>query len=1027
MARYTIHLPEHERLPQLLQAETWLKEALQYRDRQIYPDLHAQTLCVLGDLYLSKVGEDRVLQLNKALELFQEALRYYNRDRRKIAVAETLASVGKVYGQLSSISGDNYLVQALQAYDQALAYCSSELHPLPYARILVQKAETYTMVRSGNRIQYLRDALHLLEQALSVLTRETAPREFVEARIQQGVTYIRLPLEERAENLNRAIEAFKDVQEMALFADYPEHEAVVHHYLGMAYAILPHGDRQINLKQAEEEFQAARERFSPNYTPDGYAQTLIGLAQVRLLQYTSDRPRQIKRAISLMEEALLYVRKSGNRHSFADLQIVLGRTYSELLALTGEGANEAQNCFVQAASVYRDSVAPVDYAAILVRQAEIRLLQQDANPIQSAQSAIEQFLAKAERFAFHRKDDVPNNYAEVLEYLGRAHQRMIDFDADLHFRAAVKYYNNSLEIWTPKRAPEACRRVSQLLADIFWTHGQWDKALDNYLISIDAGEQLYRAGILTVTKRSEVSKNISSYMRAAYAAACIGNSLDAMLLLNQGKTRLLSEALNLRLTRPPQVPESVWQIYERASETIRAIHLDQIYLHIDDTDTLQSDIAHPETLLAARQSLDSAIVVVQNYDPTFLRSLQKEDIEKLLTNKNVALVAFCISDKDGFAFIANQSLSGLVKSVKLAGVSSESLNQFVVGDISGKMGRGLQGWWDQYQQYRSSNRSDTLLPSLLQSMNSMLEHIGTELIEPLIANMPQDVSRILFIPTGPLHLVPLHAVPVAALGNQPLAVKYTIRYVPSVQLLSNRLYDLDRSGNMSLGAVIDPRRNLPFAPIEGAHIAPFFEQATLIQDRAATIDNVIESLQGKKYIHLACHGEYIQQNPGESYIECADSTLTLNDLQRGVVDLSGTSLAVMSACETSLVDVFLGSSEEFIGLPAGFLLAGVSCVVGSLWKVPDVLTALLMERFYSNHLHYHMDIAEALSKAQQSVSRLSAADIAAYAQACRTEVPSWYPGELTKTTDKYRSLVSTNSEPPFSHPYYWAAFLVYSR
>ena len=71
-----------------------------------------------------------------------------------------------------------------------------------------------------------------------------------------------------------------------------------------------------------------------------------------------------------------------------------------------------------------------------------------------------------------------------------------------------------------------------------------------------------------------------------------------------------------------------------------------------------------------------------------------------------------------------------------------------------------------------------------------------------------------------------------------------------------------------------------------------------------------------------------------------------------------------------------------MGIPAGFLLAGVPCVVSSLWAVPDFSTAMLMERFYRNHLVDHMDFAAALQEAQVWVRESSIGDVAAYAAQC---------------------------------------------
>jgi CHAT domain-containing protein len=44
------------------------------------------------------------------------------------------------------------------------------------------------------------------------------------------------------------------------------------------------------------------------------------------------------------------------------------------------------------------------------------------------------------------------------------------------------------------------------------------------------------------------------------------------------------------------------------------------------------------------------------------------------------------------------------------------------------------------------------------------------------------------------------------------------------------------------------------------------------------------------------------------------------------------------------------------------MLADVPYVVSSLWSVPDISTAILMEHFYSNHVVHEMDIPLALQK-----------------------------------------------------------------
>jgi hypothetical protein len=91
------------------------------------------------------------------------------------------------------------------------------------------------------------------------------------------------------------------------------------------------------------------------------------------------------------------------------------------------------------------------------------------------------------------------------------------------------------------------------------------------------------------------------------------------------------------------------------------------------------------------------------------------------------------------------------------------------------------------------------------------------------------------------------------------------------------------------------------------------------------------------YLHFSCHGNYNWNDPSQSGLYLVEGqTLSLADLQNDAVDLSSARLVTLSACETGITDIVKGSADEFVGLPAGFMLAGVPCVVSSLWSVPDI-------------------------------------------------------------------------------------------
>jgi CHAT domain-containing protein len=71
-------------------------------------------------------------------------------------------------------------------------------------------------------------------------------------------------------------------------------------------------------------------------------------------------------------------------------------------------------------------------------------------------------------------------------------------------------------------------------------------------------------------------------------------------------------------------------------------------------------------------------------------------------------------------------------------------------------------------------------------------------------------------------------------------------------------------------------------------------------------------------------------------------------LELAGLNLWGTQLVVLSACDTGRGDVKLG--QGVYGLRRAFLVAGAETVVMSLWKVNDGTTRDLMEAYYRNLL-----------------------------------------------------------------------------
>ncbi|MGC1248218.1 MAG: CHAT domain-containing protein, partial [Spirulinaceae cyanobacterium] len=106
----------------------------------------------------------------------------------------------------------------------------------------------------------------------------------------------------------------------------------------------------------------------------------------------------------------------------------------------------------------------------------------------------------------------------------------------------------------------------------------------------------------------------------------------------------------------------------------------------------------------------------------------------------------------------------------------------------------------------------------------------------------------------------------------------------------------------------------------------------------------------------------------------------------------------------------------YIGLPSGFLYAGSSNVVSSLWTVDELPTAFLLIKFIQNlKAKENISVALALNQAQLWLR-----------DATKEELQLWTKGlNLDSTWSEEVDDLLAGMKPQEKHfqsPYYWAAF-----
>ncbi|MBE9128964.1 MULTISPECIES: CHAT domain-containing protein [unclassified Coleofasciculus] len=878
----------------------------------------------------------------------------------------------KLYEEATQQYRDRRYREAIQTYQQALAI---------YRQINNHSAEGATLHKIGatyDRLGEYIEALNFYQQALAI-RKEIGDNTGAGSTLNSiGAIYY------QQGNYNQALEFYQ--QALAIRQELGDRigEGRTLNNLGLLY------ENQGQYSKALEFYKQALAIFQilKKCREEGSILNNLGGVYTQLGQY--------EQALSYYQQALVILREINDYRGEGATLHNIGFTYSQL-----EKYSQALD-FYQQALATRQRIAHKAGAAVTLNNQGF--IYNKLGKYSQALQSLEQALALFQKIGDRAGE------GNAFDSIGTVYKNLNNYDKSLEF------YQQSLAIHREISARPAERTTLSNIGALLEKQNQPELAIVFYKESINITEAIRQdLNTLTLEEQKTYTETVAdTYRRLADLLLSQGRILEAQQVLELLKVQELRDFT--RDTRAGGKETSDITTNPTEAEILQ-IHGTLIALGQKIEQCQQTQCEQKSQLLDQRE------VIAKEFEDT-VRSLEQETRSRLATDKTfldptilggnaeeivsaqpgtILIYPLVLEDKLWILWAAS---GGITKSIEVPEVGMRQLSETVV-----KFRQLLQNPKSDITELKATGKQlyDWLIPESLQK----------ELKENPIQNLIFSLDHVTrYIPMGAVFD-----------GENYLVENYNISTIISANLtqMGDRLPPgTENNPVLALGlsdavAGFNPLPNVPAeldaivrqSSSDPIGIYPGLEFLNKAFDYKALRDN----LAGHLILHIATHGQFVPGSAYESYLLLGNGEkLPIPDIQT-LRDLGKIHLVVLSACETALGDTGQDGTE-IAGLSSYFINGGVQAVMASLWRVDDESTRLLMEQFYNNlsknTIKSPVTKAQALRQAQLSLMKSERITITNNTDSRAT----------VEVKPRLGSQSATTTKSDFSHPYYWAPFIL---
>ena len=1025
-----------------------------------FPEAWAMTQTYLGVAYCDRIRGNSAENIETGISYFKNTLRIYTKTNLPEDWAETQNNLALAYRR--RIVGDkskNVETAIAHGYNALLVFSETNVS-YNWAGTQNNLAIAYRERIEGDKAENLDIAIAYYRNALGIYTESKFPIDWAKIQSNLGDAYRYRIYGDKAENFETAIVHCNNALRIRKKAELPYKWAGTMGNLANTYRDRIKGDKVENVEIAISYLYEILEIYTKEKFPYEWADTQNNLALAYAERQRGNKADNLEKAITHSNNTLKVWKEDNFPLDWVKIQKNLGAFYiNRIKGIKGVNLELAIFHLKDALDIYKTSNFVYEWAAIQNSLGVAYLRRLVGNKKKNLETATSYF---QNALQIRTKNNFPLKWATTQNNLATVYCQKIIINRGNDISAAVVHFKNALDIYTFETDPLECFRIANNWGSFAFmhgswqqAHGSWQQAIDAYTIAIRAIERRREWASNDYNRQEIISSAIEVYQNIVQACINLGQIDKAIEYAERGKARNLVDLLFTRDHCPKgNIPQETINKLDNLKQEIiakekylrRKIASDvpdrnmstKYNRDMEAVKGFQNETLDRTYLNNLHQQLEQLVVnEIQSIDPSFQLTQKVEpirfpQIKDTLPTKQTALIEWFVSSNILSAFIVTKQQATPVHF-----------------DYSKKQFNRLFYLFNQYidSYSRKDNRWRNNLPNIL---TRLAQNLQLEAIIEKIKEALPDCNQVILVPHRWLHLLPIHALPIA--DDKCLLDLFPngVSYAPSVQLLeltqkqAGKKQEIKQEKNFF--AVQNPTQDLQFAEIEVKTIGKRFSpnDEVLAGKEAHRQALTKERLSKANLSHFSCHGSFNFENPELSALHLANSKVeekteqdlvatatktrflpdrdgSYIDLEQCLtlgeifgLDLRNCSLVTLSACETGLTD-FKSLSDEYIGLPSGFLFAGSPSVVSSLWAVNDLSTTFLMIKFYQN-LEEINSVPIALNQAQLWLRSVTKEEL--YQFANNLSIPKY---QIMPYLDADLKELPADTIP-FASPYHWAAF-----